>query len=68
MLYQLPSNPEAELIKIRIPAFDMYDALKPINARRVLDLLKLGLEEYGEKWSETTYREFCDALTEIPPC
>jgi len=48
VLYQLPSNSETELLKIRIPAFDMYDALKPINARRVLDLLKLDLEECGE--------------------
>jgi hypothetical protein len=50
-----------------IPIFDLNDALRPIDAPRVLALLRLGLEEFGNNDAESTYREFCDALTEIPP-
>jgi hypothetical protein len=52
---------------ISIPMFDIYDALRPIDVSRVLALLKLGLEEFGNDEVESTYRNFCDALTEIPP-
>jgi hypothetical protein len=50
-----------------IPTFDINDALRPIDAPKVLALLKLGLEEFGNDEVESTYRNFCDALTEIPP-
>lgn len=52
---------------ISIPMFDLNDALRPIDVPRVLALLKLGLEQLGNDNAESTYREFCDALTEIPP-
>jgi hypothetical protein len=48
--------------------FDIDDALRSIGAPRVLALLKLGLEEFGNDETESTYRSFCDALTEVPPC
>lgn len=51
-----------------IPMFDINEALRPIDVSRVLALLRLGLEEFGNGEAESTYREFCDALTEIPPC
>jgi hypothetical protein len=51
-----------------IPMFDLNDALRSIDVQSVLALLKLGLEGFGDDKSESTYREFCDALTEIPPC
>jgi hypothetical protein len=51
-----------------IPIFDINDTLRPINVPRVLALLKLGLEGLGNDDAESTYREFCEALTEIPPC
>lgn len=48
--------------------FDIVDALRPIDVCKVLTLLQIGLEGYGNDEAESTYREFCDALTEIPPC
>ena len=53
---------------ISIPMLDINDALRPINVPKVLALLKLGLEGLGSDEAESTYREFCDALTEIPLC
>jgi hypothetical protein len=53
---------------IAIQMFDIDDALRPIDIPNVLALLKLGLEGFGNEKVESTYREFCDALTEIPPC
>jgi hypothetical protein len=51
---------------ISIPTFDITDALRPIDIPRVLALLKLGLEGFGTDETEPTYREFYDALTEVP--
>jgi hypothetical protein len=51
-----------------IPLFDINDALKPFDVLTVLALLKLGLEEFGNDEIESTYRSFCDVLTEVPPC
>jgi hypothetical protein len=48
--------------------FDIDEALTPIDVLKVLALLQLGLEGFGNDEAESTYREFCDALTEIPPC
>lgn len=53
---------------ISIPLFDINDALRPIDVQSVLALLKLSLEGLGNDKVESTYREFCDALTEVPPC
>jgi hypothetical protein len=55
-----------KLIEIRVPIFDIDEALKPIDAGRALALLQLGLEECGEKWSESTEQAFHDALRAIP--
>jgi hypothetical protein len=52
---------------VSLPMFDINNALRPIDVPRVLALLKLGLEEFGNDEVESTYREFCDALTEVPP-
>jgi hypothetical protein len=62
----MPALNKMKSISLRM--FDINDALTPIDVRRILALLQIGLEECGEKWSESTYREFCDALTEIAPC
>jgi hypothetical protein len=51
-----------------IPMFDINEALRPIDVSKVLALLKLGLEQVRNDETESTYSEFCDALTEIPPC
>lgn len=48
--------------------FDINDALRPIDVSKALALLKIGLEPLGNDETESTYRNFCDALTEIPPC
>jgi hypothetical protein len=50
-----------------IPMFDINEAFRPIDVPRVLALPKLDLEEFGNDEVESTYRNFCDALTEIPP-
>jgi hypothetical protein len=46
--------------------FDIDDALRSIDVRRILALLQIGLERDGNDEAESTYREFCDALTEVP--
>jgi hypothetical protein len=47
--------------------FDIDDALRPIDVRRILALLQIGLERDGNDEAESTYLEFCNALTEVPP-
>lgn len=58
--------PQMKLIEIRVPIFDINEAVKPIDVRRVLALLQLGLEECGENWSESTEQAFFDALRALP--
>jgi hypothetical protein len=52
---------------ISISTFDIDDALRPIDVPRVLALLRLGLEGCGNDETESTYRNFCDVLTEVSP-
>lgn len=47
--------------------FDIEDALRPIDVRKILALLRIGLEEYENDETESTYRDFCNVLTEVPP-
>jgi hypothetical protein len=54
------------LIQTSIPMFDTHYSLAPIDARMVLALLQIGLEESGQTWPESTEADFYDALIEIP--
>ena len=60
--------PQMKLIETRVPIFDIDEALKPIDARTVLALLQIGLEECRENRPGPTERDFYDALIEIPRC
>lgn len=52
---------------VSLPKFNLNDALAPIDVRRILALLQLGLEPLENDETQATHRNFCDALTEIPP-
>lgn len=52
---------------VSLATFNLNDALAPIDVRRILALLQLGLEPLENDETQATYRNFCDALTEIPP-
>jgi hypothetical protein len=61
-------HPQMKLIEIRMPIFDIDEALKPIDRHRVLTLLQIGLEECGENGPGPTEWDFYDALTEVRRC
>lgn len=58
---------DTRMKSVSLPMFNLYDALTPIDVRRILALLQLGLEPIGDDEVESTYRNFFDALTEVPP-
>jgi hypothetical protein len=51
---------------VSLPMFYLNDALTPIDVRRILALLQIGLEECGKEWPEPTEQDFFDALKTIP--
>jgi hypothetical protein len=60
--------PDTLMKPVSLPMFDINDALTPIDVRRILALLQIGLEGFGDDEAESTEREFYDALIEVPPC
>jgi hypothetical protein len=51
---------------VSLPTFYLNDALTPIDVRRIVALLRIGLEACGEKCPESTEQDFFDALKTIP--